>query len=547
MNQKKIFKAAIYARISKGDGSIGESGSISNQKALIHAFAERQTDIEIVSERIDDGYTGSNFDRPQYTLMEEDAKNGRINCIIVKDLSRFGRNFIESGKKICYLVYQLNVRFIVINDNIDSIDPKSGLDSILLPIKNLINDFYLADLSVKIRSQFEVRRKKGEFLSAFVTYGYKKSPENKKKIIIDETVSSVVQLIYSLKLDGWSASSIANHLNDHNVPSPLEYKQANGENFSTAFQVNKKCLWSATSIFRILKNKIYIGTLEQGKSSTPNYKIKERTPQPESQWVVIPNNHEAIIDKEIFEIIQVILSRDTRKSPEQLVQHPLSGTVFCGDCHASLLRRNNKTAYNPHFTYVCSTYKSGKGCSKHSISVEELEHTVLTTVNSYIDSVAHLEKLLQMASENLSTTKQVEKHNTTLQEKETEKKKFLKKIEKTNENFQNGELSKEDYHNFLNHYESSVSTINKQIDKIKSDIEMFVEGNTEAQRWMKLFIDQQNAPQLTRKLVATLINRIDIYEDKRIKIIFNFNAEFETALSYTNSFEKFTSQAKEVS
>ena len=248
-NINKIYHAAIYVRLSKEDGDISssaklESNSISNQKALILDFLKDKKDIEVVSVRVDDGYSGSNFDRPAFQAMLEDIRRGIVDCVVVKDLSRFGREYIDSGKYIERLFPALGVRFIAINDNYDSLKGKNQADEIIIPFKNLINDAYCRDISIKIRSNLEIKRKKGECVTPFVAFGYRKTKTDKHKLEIDPSAGSVVQDIFKMKLQGMSQDAIANRLNELGILSPFEYKISNGSRYETGlknmFKKNKK-------------------------------------------------------------------------------------------------------------------------------------------------------------------------------------------------------------------------------------------------------------------------------------------------------------------
>lgn len=545
MNEKK-YRAALYARISKEDTNKAESESIKNQIDLMEAFVANHEEIEISCVRADDGFSGVNLDRPQFRLMEEEIAKGAVNCVIVKDLSRLARNFIECGKTIHnYVTYQ-NVRFIAINDGIDSIDPSTVEDNLLIPIKNLMNDAYLADLSVKIRSQFEVRRKKGDYVSPFVTYGYQKDPENHNKIVIDKTVAPVIEEIFKTKLEGWSAVAIAKQLNDKGVLPPLEYKRSCGVHLTIPFQRNSTCLWNHSAISRILKNPIYMGTLVQGKTCTPNHKVKTRITKPEKDWAVIPENHEPIVSKEIFEVVQTMIRRDSRKSPDHLIQYPLSGAVFCGDCLCPMTRRNNCTELNPHYIFVCSTYKKHKKCSRHTISVETVEKAVLIAINGYIENVLDTDKLLREYDSEVFTQKELQQNHTRLLQKLDEHKKTVNKKMKTYENYKMEEISKADYQIFSQHYQEKITVLEVELEKIKTDIDLLNQGNSARQQWIKNFENHQGASELTRTLVFSLVDKIEIFEDNRIAIHFLFDDVLKTMVSHLETVKKLTEAKKEV-
>ncbi len=256
---KKIYHAAIYVRLSKEDGDVAgaskaESNSISNQKELIRDFLKDKEDIVVVSERVDDGYSGSSFERPSFKLMLEDIKKGVVDCVVVKDLSRFGREYIDSGRYIERLFPALGVRFIAVNDHYDSLRGDGQGDEILVPFKNLINDAYCRDISVKIRSHLEVKRRNGEFIGAFAPYGYQKDGEDRHRLVVDAYAAGVVRDIFRMKLHGMSQDAIAGKLNSDGILSPMEYKNSRGINFRTAFRVKAASGWSPVAVRRILEN-----------------------------------------------------------------------------------------------------------------------------------------------------------------------------------------------------------------------------------------------------------------------------------------------------
>ena len=252
MITKKIYHAAIYVRLTKEDGDAkdakkAESNSISNQKNLIKDFLKDKEDIVVVSERVDDGYSGSSFERPAFQMMLEDIKKGIVDCVIVKDLSRFGREYIDSGRYIERLFPALGVRFIAINDNYDSLEGKDQSDEIIIPFKNLINDAYCRDISIKIRSHLEVKRKNGEFIGAFAPYGYKKDETDRNSLLVDTYAAGVVKDIFRMKLHGYSQDAIANRLNGMGILSPMEYKNATGSNYRTSFKTNERAVWGSVT------------------------------------------------------------------------------------------------------------------------------------------------------------------------------------------------------------------------------------------------------------------------------------------------------------
>ena len=317
LRKKSTYMGCDYLRLSRDDGDKAESDSIQNQRELINDFLKKHPEIKKVQEYVDDGYSGTNFDRPNFMRMMAEIEKGHIDCVIVKDLSRLGRNYIEMGKYLERIFPMYGVRVIAINDNYDTANESSDADQIVIPFKNLINDAYCRDISMKIRSQLDVKRKNGQFIGSFATYGYMKDPKNKNHLIIDEYAANVVRMIFNMKLEGYSAGTIADHLNESKVLTPMEYKRFCGLNFNGGFQISTDPIWHPNTVTRILKNEVYLGIAVQGKNRKINYKVKESRPIDESKWIRVPGSHDPIIPKEIFDTVQNMLRLDTRTSPKK--------------------------------------------------------------------------------------------------------------------------------------------------------------------------------------------------------------------------------------
>ena len=342
-NISKTYRAAVYLRLSREDGDVAgssrqSSNSIANQKELVMDFLKSHPEIVVVSTYSDDGFSGVNFERPEFQRMLSDIREDKIDCVIVKDLSRFGRNYIESGRYIEKIFPMLGIRFIAITDGYDSINEDIGSDMVI-PFKNLINDAYCRDISIKIRSHMDVKRRNGEYIGAFAAYGYRKDEDNRNHLVIDEYAADVVRDIFTMKMCGMSQQTIANRLNEWGILSPLQYKKTIGVSLESSFQKSVRPKWSYNAVLRILKNEVYTGTVTQGKCTTPNYKIKKRVYKNESDWIRVENMHEPIISKSDFEIVQDLLLRDTRVSPGLAELFPLSGLVYCGDCGEPMVRK----------------------------------------------------------------------------------------------------------------------------------------------------------------------------------------------------------------
>ncbi len=538
---KKVYHASIYLRLSKEDGDVtagskNESNSISNQKSLIMDYLKDKHDIQVVSIREDDGYSGVDFNRPSFQLMLEDVKKGIIDCIIVKDLSRFGRNYIEVGRYLEKLFPMLGVRFIAVNDNYDSLNVDTAHD-IVMPFKNLINDSYCRDLSVKIRSHLAVKRKNGEFIGAFACYGYLKDSENKNHLVIDTYAGPVVQDIFRMKINGYSQYKIADTLNEQGILSPMEYKRSIGVRFETSFKVNPKALWSAKAVSRILTNEVYTGVLVQGKQTTPNHKVKVRQAVEEKDWIRVENAHAPLIDPCLFEIVQALLDKDTRTSPKEDSVFPLSGLLYCGDCGQPMVRKTTtyslKGAGNfpeqKYSYFVCQGQSKEKGCSWHRIREKELLDAVLQAVNHHVKSVLDTRKALKDIDTAPSVQFLIQKYESHIEKKETE----LQKAEKLKvgiyEDLKDGLLDKTEYQKLKQEFDSRIESASEVIKSLRQEILALRENHSQHYAWMEYFKEFGELQELTRWAAAITINRILVFEDNRIKIVFNFEDAFMQA------------------
>lgn len=524
--ETKIWNATLYLRLSRDDGDKEESNSITGQRELLRDFIQNRPELREYAVRIDDGFTGSNFERPDFKKMMEDVKEGRTNCIIVKDLSRFGRNYLDAGEYIEKIFPFLGVRFIAVNDNYDSLGEKSASDDLVIPFKNLINEAYCRDISVKVRTQLEIKRKSGQYIGAFAVYGYMKDETDKNRLIVDEYAADIVRDIFAWKLDGMSPQDIAVRLNQSGILSPMEYKKSLGMKFATSFKANAQAAWSANSVLRILKNPVYIGVLTQGKETTPSYKVRKRITKPEDEWAVIPDSHEPIVRREDFETVQKVLTLDTRRSPDDSNVRLFSGMVFCGECGASMVRKTVPSGNKKYVYYVCSAHKQDKSCSSHGIRDKALEEVVLGTVRQYIRDVIDLDDLLSMTDTAPLRTAEAQKVQRQLDKKRSEHERLQKLLMSLYENLADGIIDRDEYARLKQNYSGRAAECEKQMDALQESLVQIKEHGGEHREWMTRFRKHQNITELERSIAVALIDRILIYKDNRVEVHFRFEDEF---------------------
>lgn len=521
-----LYNAAAYSRASKDDA---DSSTIENQTELIHDYVKSMPDIRVVSERSDNGYSGIDFSRPSFTEMMKDIEAGRINCVIVKDLSRLGRNYIEVGELIDVIFPRYNVRLIAVNDHYDSLNPRSESDDIIIPFKNLINEQYLRDFSIKIRSNLNVKRKNGNFVAAFAPYGYRRDENNKHRMVIDEHAAEVVRDIFRMKIEGMSQQKISDRLNDIGEPSPAEYKKRD-TNYTAQFQTHARASWSAVAVGRILKNPVYIGTLVQGTQTTPNYKVKKRIVKPEDEWSISPEAHEPIISVNDYETVNGLLLQDTRTSPDKNTVYPLSGMMFCGDCGNSMVRKKaGKYRY-----YTCATNKAGKGCAAHYFRQSEFEQHVMEAIQYQISYVLDIEKSLEYIRSMPHQQRNAVKLNAQIADREREIKSCENYKRSLYEDYKSGVITKSDYIAFNKDYSEKIETLKQAVMKLRQETELLFADKSPCHSWIEHFRQYGNVDVLSRELAVNLIGRIDVYEHRRISIHFRYQDRLETVLEILN-------------
>lgn len=532
--QNKLWNATLYLRLSRDDGDKEESNSITGQRELLRDYISQRPEFREYAVRVDDGFSGSTFERPSFQKMIEDVKAGRTDCIIVKDLSRFGRNYLDAGEYIEKIFPFLGVRFIAVNDNYDSLGDKKASDDLIIPFKNLINEAYCRDISVKIRSQLEIKRKNGQFLGSFAAFGYLKDEQNKNKLVVDQYAADIVRDIFKWKLEGVSPQDIADALNKLGVLSPMEYKRSLGMKFTTSFKTNSKALWSAGTVIRVLKNPIYTGVLVQGKETTPSYKVHKRITKDESDWSVIEDSHEAIISKIDFDSVQKVLKCDTRRSPGSKAVGLFSGMIFCGDCGASMVRKTVPAGEKKYVYYVCSVHKQDKSCSPHRIRDNALEEIVLDSLKQHISEVVDMSELLTITDTAPLRTAQAQKVQRQLDKKHEEYEKLQKLLMSLYENLADGIIDREEYTRLKASFTARADEAEKQMDALREQLEDIHNHGTE-NAWMNEFIKRQGLTALDRAVVVALIDKILIHSNDVVEIIYRWQDEFAWQLDILRS------------
>lgn len=500
----------MYLRLSREDGDSTESNSISNQRQIIKSYA-RDNDFKVVAEYVDDGFSGSNFDRPKFKKMIQDLEEKKFKTIIVKDLSRFGRDYIESGKYLQKIFPEKGIRFISVNDNYDSENADVSDTHLILPIRNFINDSYCRDISMKVKSSKEIKRKNGEFIGAFAPFGYKKDIKNKHKLVVDTEVSHIIERIFNMKIDGYSSKAIADFLNSIGCVTPSKHKENSGDNHTTGFIV-KDSKWDAKMVNRIITNKVYIGVLEQGKTRKLNYKSKREVEVNEEDWIVINDSHKPIISKSIYALANKMMLRDVKQSAD--IPHILSGMLYCKDCGSSMVRRKVKSKSGYNIFYICSHYNNKGDCTRHSIKEDYLLDMTLFALKDYLKKYNEL--LSQVNKLDVSKVT----FNIDFEGLNSEKRKYERLRQSLYMDLEDELITSEEFERFRKNYLIKIREIEKQI-ATKKNILANLQEKMKNKDSLVSEIVPTDLSSLNRLTIVSFIDRIEIGENNEINFVFN--------------------------
>lgn len=528
-----LFNVAIYIRLSREDGDKEESDSVGNQRKLLAEYIAKKEDFILYDVYVDDGYSGTNFNRPSFQRMIADIEDGKVNCVVVKDLSRFGRDYIDTGRYLERYFPEMGVRFISVTDGIDSM--KQAYD-MLLPIKNIFNEQYARDISKKIQATVKSKQKAGEFIGAFTSYGYKKSPVDKNKLVIDDYAADVVRRIFSLYIQGYGKQKIAKLLNAEGVLCPAEYKKVNGENYKNCNRLESTTYWSYSTINSILHREMYVGNMVQG---TKHQRMRSKQKKmPKEEWIVVENTHEPIIDKATWEKAQSLLQKRTRELDLETNKNIFAGFVKCGDCGRAMAKNMWRRADGRKtYSLYCGTYKrNGKQyCTPHTLPMVVLEDIVLGDLKAIVDNVDNLKELVQSQSFTASKVKRIADTELSKIKAELERVKKLKKS--VYEDYREELISKEEFLSYREDYLKKEELYSKQIEALEEKKNDNVTEDVFETPWLKRLLELKDIEALDRNIVVEMISEIKVYENRKIKITYNFGNELEHLFSSVYSVE----------
>lgn len=542
IHKTRIYKVIAYVRLSVEDSGKGTSDSIENQKAMILDYIERQPDMELYTLYCDNGATGTNFDRPGFDQLMQDLKSGVADCVVVKDLSRFGRNYIETGNYLERVFPFLDVRFVSITDCFDTLNAERSEDGYIIPLKNLINHIYAKDISRKVGSALTAKQKKGEFIGGRPSYGYLKDPQNKNHLIVDEVAAPVVRDIFQWYASGMTISEMICKLEQAGIPSPGQHHHSLGVVKSVKFTKSK---WCDKTIRGMLVHEVYLGNLVQGRERKSLFEGSPKTKIPKKNWTVVQNTHEAIVSVELFRAVQIRFEKASefssqkheRLAPAGTSENLLKGLIFCAECgspwsHHRVVRIHKvaEPKYKRWYQYICVTHsKNPEACPAISIREDEVLEAVFLTLKSQIDAVLNLKELLTKLHNRPEMKRQkvaYQSEQMKLQAKLNEITKYSKGVF---ESYYAGVINEQDFLSLSEGYE-------KEREEIKGKMVACIEAETSQvdryhpqSPWITAFEQFQNEEMLTREMVLALVEKIEVAQDKTLTITLKYRDEFYSA------------------
>lgn len=536
--EQNIYQTAGYIRLSIEDSGKTDGYSLENQEKLVRDYIADQQDMRLYRLYIDNGATGTVFQRPAFDEMMQDMKEGKINCIVVKDLSRLGRNYLEAGNYLEQIFPFFRVRFISITDGYDSNSPDVTDESLIIPLKNIINEGYAKDISLKITTSFESRKKQGQFMGRYPVYGYLKDPANKNHLIVNPETCGIVKRIFQMRDSGMALGAIASQLNAEGIPSPARYLWIKGLSKEKRHQDS---YWDRINVKRLLTNKMYLGILVYGKERSSFAKGIKRQRVPESEWKYVPNAHEAIIDQELFDSVQKKLE-DTKQNflnmtginedyrPENLFR----GRIHCSDCGGAMkmskfVNTRKDGSIDRYAVYECWRRKKlyDLSCPQRSIRKAVVDKTVEEAIRFHIRTFLDTEQIiakLNRSPKGRAAASDIQNHI-------REKQRRISKIERLStgiyEDYREGILNEEEYLAIRSQYEEEKEGLLKEVDALvlaEREHEADYRSTGSLADIVRKYVE---FPELNREIVEAFIADIRVHTDSHLAITFAFEDEFQ--------------------
>ena len=535
---QKKYRTAAYVRLSVEDSGKPGVDTIEGQKNLLLRFIENDSSLTLYGLFCDNGRTGTDFERPEFEKLMEAVRHGEVDCIVVKDLSRFGRNYKETGNYLERIFPFLGVRFIAVNDGFDTLTAERGADGYLVPLKNLINEVYSKDISKKSGSALATKQKNGDFIGAWAPYGYRKCADNPHRLEPDEATAPVVRQIFQWRADGMSVTQIAKRLNDSGIPSPSAYLYNTGicktEKYNGA-------IWYIQAVKNILSRQVYIGHMVQGTKRQSFYENRGQYKKPQEEWIIVENTHEPIIDRETFDKVQELAQRRNEEYFENLgrfsylktTENILKGLIYCADCKRPLVRYKNVShGKKLWYTFICQTHTNDiTSCPMKNIREDELIPMLMTAIQTQIALAADLEALVRRVNSATKYRKQTADLQGKLEDAKRKLKRYNGLYDSLYQNYVDKLMTEQEYVTLKSRYKAEAEDAERLMEALTRQQAEKVQYTPE-NRFLTAFGSFRGEDTLTKEMAHALIERVYVDGQNNVEIIFRYRDEYKVLCTY---------------
>ena len=546
---QSVYHTGIYLRLSLEDNGKKDSDSIESQKALLMDYISHRPNFTLTDIYMDNGYTGTDFNRPEFNRMMEDVKKGRINCILVKDLSRLGRNYVEAGDYLEKVFPFLHIRFIAVNDNYDSETVSSG-DQLGVSLKNIVNDMYAKDISRKVSTALKAKRLRGDYIGNYAPYGYLKDPENHSHLIVDPETAPIVAEIFKMRAKGIGIATIARTLNEKDYPSPgrLRYERGIMTNNN---QKGKNLPWNRHVLSDLLRNVAYIGNLAQGRHRQSLFKGISYYQTEKDEWDVAEHTHEPIISLELWEKAQAVDREQSQKAKENSGKYshlprrknPYGSLIRCADCGrvVKFIRSYAKGGKRDYYNYKCpgNIELGDTVCPKKNIRADDLDRAVLETLRRQMDLFMDTQKVLQDFLDLKQEGNRIGISGCTHHKLQEETEKYRKRFAVLYTDYREGLLTQEEYIYAKQKYQEKLEALeqkNRELQKLQP----ITGADQEKKNWKSIIDQYYNASEISEEMVKAMVKEIRLYADNSISVEFHFMDEFDELIQQCERLRKET-------
>lgn len=530
---ERVYQTAVYVRLSVvGSDSGRNQDSIEMQRYMLEKYVDARSDMRLAGVFCDNGETGTNFDRPGFEQLMEAVRSREVDCIVVKDLSRFGRNYVETGYYLEKIFPRLGIRFVAVNDHYDTLEAGSGSEMVY-SLKNLVNDLYARDISQKIHSSLAVKRKRGEFIGAVAPYGYMRSPEDRHRLVADPDAAPIVRDIFRWRLEGEGFARIARRLNDAKVPSPVSYRYEKG--YLKDKPSNQALLWKALCVQRMTANPVYAGHMAQGKTKKPLAGGSAEVQVPAEEWVVVRDTHEALVSQEDFDRVQAMADECRRKYCALRGKHVTTENVFkgllvCADCGVKMVRHKNVTPKGTaRYSFGCLVYAQnlgGQGCSQKHVREPELAEAVAQALRVQVELALDMEAALKKAQKQDGIQKECRELDGRIKCLQAKIKRNAALRGTLFESYTEHTLTEKEYLSMKTEYDREAQELKEEVSILEKERQEAGSVHRAQEEWIRTLGKYQGFQAVTREMAVELISCIRVSGHHELEIVWNFQDVF---------------------